>query len=137
VGLQILYERCAGIDIGKDIIAVPVRTPGDGPDGRNTVKRTFKTFYGVLRECARWLTGLGVTHVAMEATGIYSPEVTKKRPRVDISARPCASGLRRYEHFVTWVALLMHQMNQRLLCRLSASNSPSWPKCPVVLRFGA
>jgi transposase len=75
VGLQILYERCAGIDIGKDIIAVAVRMPGEGPDGRKTVKRTFKTFYGVLRECARWLTGHGVTHVAMEATGIYSMPV--------------------------------------------------------------
>ena len=73
--MQILYERCAGIDIGKDIIAVAVRMPGEGPDGRKTVKRTFKTFYGVLRECARWLTGLGVTHVAMEATGIYSMPV--------------------------------------------------------------
>jgi len=72
VGLQIVYERCAGVDIGKDIIAVAVRTPGEGPDGRKTIKRTFKTFYGVLRECARWLTGHGVTHVAMEATGIYS-----------------------------------------------------------------
>ena len=49
--------------------------PGEGPDGRKTVKRTFKTFYGVLRECARWLTGLGVTHVAMEATGTYSMPV--------------------------------------------------------------
>lgn len=73
--MQILYERCAGIDIGKDIIAVAVRMPGEGPDGRKTVKRTFKTFYGVLRECARWLTDQGVTHVAMEATGIYSMPV--------------------------------------------------------------
>ena len=56
-GMQILYDRCAGIDIGKDIIAVAVRVPGEGPDGRTTIKRTFKTFYGVLRECARWLTG--------------------------------------------------------------------------------
>jgi transposase len=73
--MQILYERCAAIDVGKDIIAVAVRTPGDGPDGRKTIKRTFKTFYGVLRECARWLSGHGVTHVAMEATGIYSMPV--------------------------------------------------------------
>ena len=51
------------------------RLPGDGPDGRATVKRTFKTFYGVLAEAARWLTSLGVTHVAMEATGIYSMPV--------------------------------------------------------------
>jgi transposase len=73
--MQILYERCAGVDVGKDIIAVAVRMPGEGPDGRTTVKRTFKTFYGVLRECARWLTDHGVTHVAMEATGIYSMPV--------------------------------------------------------------
>ena len=29
----------------------------------------------MLREAARWLTSLGVTHVAMEATGIYSMPV--------------------------------------------------------------
>jgi len=73
--MQVLYERCAGVDIGKDVIAVAVRLPGDGPDGRKTIKRMFETFYGVLRECARWLTDHGVTHVAMEATGIYSMPV--------------------------------------------------------------
>jgi len=73
--MQVLDERCAAVDIGKDVIAVAVRLPGDGPDGRQTVKRTFKTFYGVLREAARWLSSLGVTHVAMEATGIYSMPV--------------------------------------------------------------
>ena len=73
--MQVLYQRCAAIDVGKDVIAVAVRLPGDGPDGRQTIKRTFKTFYGVLAEAARWLAGLGVTHVAMEATGIYSMPV--------------------------------------------------------------
>jgi transposase len=73
--MQVLYERCAAVDVGKDVIAVAVRLPGDGPDGRQAVKRTFKTFYGVLAEAARWLTSLGVTHVAMEATGIYSMPV--------------------------------------------------------------
>jgi hypothetical protein len=73
--MQVLYQRCAAVDVGKDVIAVAVRLPGDGPDGRRTVKRTFKAFYGVLAEAARWLGGLGVTHVAMEATGIYSMPV--------------------------------------------------------------
>jgi hypothetical protein len=45
----------------RSVIAVAVRLPGDGPDGRATVKRTFKTFYGVLGEAARWLVSLGVT----------------------------------------------------------------------------
>ena len=73
--MRILYERCAAIDVGNAVVAVAVRLPGDGPDGRATHKKTFKTFYGVLREAARWLTSLGVTHVAMEATGIYSMPV--------------------------------------------------------------
>jgi transposase len=73
--MQVLYERCAAVDVGKDVIAVAVRLPGDGPDGRAMHKRTFSTFYGVLREAARWLTSLGVSHVAMEATGIYSMPV--------------------------------------------------------------
>jgi len=73
--MQALYARCAAIDAGKDVIAVAVRLPGDGPDGRAMIKRTFKTFYGVLAEAARWLASLGVTHVAMEATGIYSTPV--------------------------------------------------------------
>ena len=73
--MQVLYERCAAVDVGKDVIAVVARLPGDGPGGRQTVKRTFKTFYGVLAEAARWMGSLGVTHVAMEATGIYSMPV--------------------------------------------------------------
>jgi transposase len=67
-GMHVVYERCAAVDVGKDEIAVAVRMPGDGPGGRVTVKRTFKTFYGVMGEAARWLVSPGVTHVAMEAT---------------------------------------------------------------------
>jgi transposase len=73
--MQVVYARCAAVDVGQDVIAVAVRLPGDGPEGRATIKRTFRTFYGVLAEAARWLASLGVTHVAMEATGIYSAPV--------------------------------------------------------------
>jgi transposase len=73
--MQVIYERCAAVDVGKDVIAVAIRMPGDGPGGRVTVRRMYKTFYGVLREAAKWLMSEGVTHVAMEATGIYSMPV--------------------------------------------------------------
>jgi transposase len=73
--MRVMYERCAAVDVGKDVIAVAVRLPGDGPGGRVMDKRVFRTFYGVLREAARWLSSLRVTHVAMEATGIYSMPV--------------------------------------------------------------
>ena len=70
--MQVVYQRCAAVDVGKDVIAVAVRLPGGGPDGRVTLKRAFKTFYGVLAEAARLLAGQGVTHVAMEATSFSS-----------------------------------------------------------------
>ncbi|HEX3960947.1 MAG TPA: IS110 family transposase [Trebonia sp.] len=73
--MQVIYERCAAVDVGKDVIAVAVRTPGKERDGRKTEKRTYRAFYGVLREMAKWLVSLGVTHVAMEATGTYSMPV--------------------------------------------------------------
>jgi transposase len=73
--VQVLYERCAGIDVHKDQVTVAVRLPGRGPGGRETRVRKFAAFYGVLREMVRWLASQGVTHVAMEATGIYTMPV--------------------------------------------------------------
>jgi hypothetical protein len=73
--VQVICERCAGVDVGKDVIAVAVRLPGKRRGGRETGKRTYRAFYGVLREMAKWLGSQGVTQVAMEATGTYSMPV--------------------------------------------------------------
>src|SRR5205823_7208869 len=54
---------------------VAVRTPGDGPGGRQTEVRKFRAFYGMLTEMARRLVSLQVTRVAMEATGVYTMPV--------------------------------------------------------------
>lgn len=69
--MEIIYPRVAGIDVGKREIAVAVRTPGDVPGRRRQRIRKFKTFYRVLLEMVAWLVEQGVTHVAMEATGVY------------------------------------------------------------------
>jgi transposase len=69
--VQVRYQRCAGIGVHKDQITVAARLPGSGAGGRDTQVRKFRVFYGVLREMTRWLASLGVTRVAMEATGIY------------------------------------------------------------------
>lgn len=73
--VRLLYERCAAIDVHKDQVTVAVRTPGAGLGGRETEVRKFRAFYGVLSEMARWLVSQGVSHVAMEATGIYTMPV--------------------------------------------------------------
>ena len=68
--VEIMYESVAGIDVHKKQITVAVRTPGVRR-GRHQQIRRYPTFFTALREMVRWLTELGVTHVAMEATGIY------------------------------------------------------------------
>ena len=73
--MQVLYPRCAAIDVAKKEIAVCVRTPGEHPGERRSQVRKYKTYYGVLKEMCAWLTECGVTHVAMESTGIYSNPV--------------------------------------------------------------
>jgi transposase len=73
--VRVLYERCAAIDVHKDQVTVAVRTPGEGPGGRQAQVRKFRAFYGVLTDMARWMVSLQVTHVAMEATGIYTMPV--------------------------------------------------------------
>jgi transposase len=69
--VDVLIERCAGIDIGKDEVVACVRTPG--PDGRSRQKqtRTFSAFTGTMEEMADWFTDQGVTDIVMEATGSY------------------------------------------------------------------
>jgi transposase len=68
--MQILYERCAGLDIGKDDVVACVRVP-DGGGGRRREVRTFGTFTRQLETLAEWLAAEGVTEVVMEATGQY------------------------------------------------------------------
>jgi transposase len=69
--VEIVYERVAGIDVGKKIVAVAVRTPGERPGKRRQQLRKYNTFHQTLTEMVAWLVAEGVTHVTMEATGIY------------------------------------------------------------------
>ena len=73
--MKVLHERVAGIDVHKKMIKVAIRSPGDKPWTRKTEILTFRTFYGVLRAMARELRRRGVTHVAMEASGVYTDPV--------------------------------------------------------------
>ena len=69
--MDVLVERCAGLDIGKREVVACVRTPGPGGRGRDKQTRTFSTFTGALEEMADWFLAEGVTEIAMEATGPY------------------------------------------------------------------
>ena len=73
--MKVMHERVAGIDVHKKMIKVAIRSPGDKPWTRKTEILTFRTFYGVLQAMARELRARGVTHVVMEASGIYTEPV--------------------------------------------------------------
>jgi transposase len=70
VGMDVVVDRVAGLDIGKATVTVCVRTPG--PRGaRASETRTFSTMTRPLQEMAAWLIENGVTLAAMESTATY------------------------------------------------------------------
>ena len=73
--MKVLYERVAGIDVHKDMIKVAIRSPGEKPWTRKTEILEYRTFFGVLQQMAADLRKRGVTHVVMEASGVYTEPV--------------------------------------------------------------
>jgi len=68
--VDVLVERVAGLDIGKKIVVVCVRTPG--PNGKRVSEtRTFPTMTRSLGVMADWLVACEVTLAAMESTSTY------------------------------------------------------------------
>lgn len=68
--MEILYARCAGLDVHKESIAACVLTPGDEAEP-NREFGEFGTTTGELKRLREWLQQNGVTHAAMESTGVY------------------------------------------------------------------
>src|SRR6266545_1503119 len=69
--MDVMFARCAGLDVHKKSVVGCVRFPGPRPGERGRETQTFGTTLRELRELAAWLTRHGVTHVAMESTGVY------------------------------------------------------------------
>jgi transposase len=68
--MDVMYERCCGLDIHKQLVVACLLTPGAGVQPVKEV-RSFGTMTADLLEMADWLSGAGCTHVAMESTGVY------------------------------------------------------------------
>jgi transposase len=67
--MEIMHERVAGLDVHKAMIVACVRLTVDGEVRREC--RTFGTTTAELEALLAWLRERGVSHVAMEATGVY------------------------------------------------------------------
>jgi len=73
--VKVMHDRVAAIDVHKDMVKVAVRVPGAKRGTRKTDVLEFRAFYGVLQEMGRELRRRGVTHVVMEASGVYTDPV--------------------------------------------------------------
>jgi transposase len=68
--MEVVHERVCGLDVHKRTVVACVLKPGPGGSVEPN-EETFSTMLGELERLAAWLAEQGVTHVAMEATGVY------------------------------------------------------------------
>lgn len=89
--MEILYERCAGFDVHKKSVQVcsivPDKEQRQRKDYRNVATKTADILQ--LRD---WLKERGVTHIAMESTGVYwKPIYNLLEGDFEIRARQCGA----------------------------------------------
>ena len=65
--MQVVHEVCCGLDVHKKTVTACVLWAA----GRRRQTREFGTFTRELLELGDWLRTCGVTHVALESTGVY------------------------------------------------------------------
>ena len=68
--MDTVYARCCGVDIHKKTAVACLVTPGPRGEPVKQV-RTFATMTADLLALGDWLAANGVTHVALESTGVY------------------------------------------------------------------
>jgi transposase len=67
--MDVLYPRCAGLDVHKETVVACVRVVQDG--AVRTEVRTYQTTTAELLALSDWLAAEGCTQAALEATGVY------------------------------------------------------------------
>jgi transposase len=68
--MEVVFAHCAGLDVHKKTVVACVFVSSPQGEIQRFIK-TFPTTLAGLEALAAWLSGLGVTHVAMESTGVY------------------------------------------------------------------
>jgi len=68
--MERILERCAALDVHKQQVTACAHVP-DSEGRRAELRAEFSTMTSELLALRDWLLGLGVTHVAMEAAGVY------------------------------------------------------------------
>ena len=69
--MQIVYERCAGLDVHKKSVVACLLFPENGQLRKEW--QTFSTMTEDLLRLRDWLTEHDCSCVAMESTGVFTP----------------------------------------------------------------
>ena len=67
--MQVVYSRCCGLDVHNKSVSACIMIREHGRIEK--LEHRFGTFTEELEDMANWLAEHQVTHVAMEATGVY------------------------------------------------------------------
>ena len=84
--MEVQHIRCAGLDVHKDSVVACARIASDSAVQQSV--ETFATTTKGLLALSDWLSQHEVTHVAMEATGVYWKPVWHRRERRDVDRGP-------------------------------------------------
>ncbi len=68
--MEVVYERCAGLDVHKNSVTACLIVSGQGAKPKKEI-RTFGTMTDDLLKLSDWLSVNAVSHVAMESPGVY------------------------------------------------------------------
>lgn len=69
--MDVLVQRCGGLDVHRDTVVATVRVPARGAPGREQSTRTFATTTAGITALGDWLAQLRISRVGMESTGVY------------------------------------------------------------------
>jgi transposase len=69
--MDVVVQRCAGLDVHRDDVVATVRVPGTGRRRWEQHTRTFPATLAGLSTLGDWLAEFDVALVGMEATGVY------------------------------------------------------------------
>ena len=103
--MDVLHDRCAGLDIGKRDLKACVRTPSATGRSRRQEIRTFATTTNALLELRDWLVEQRVTLVVLEATGDYwrgAFYLLEDALNVILVMNPSIPRFRRTRFMVSW-----------------------------------
>jgi len=111
--MDVIHRRCAGLDVHQAEIAACVRVTTEGEVVRAQGRR-FATVPTALKDLCEWLVSQGVTHVAMEATGVYWLPVYRELEAAGLDLTLCNAfhvknvpGRKTDQSDAAWLAQLM------------------------------